>query len=420
MEKRENTKKKNMNPTKKNRPNPESEKSAKLEKSEISEQSGSTEKTEKLEGTENGEELQRMEWMVAPPKREKPLRNQEIMAEKPPETPDLIDTPYAAGLNSRKPDEESAKPKDFLVGDGGTRWRARARALARAAQDNPGAPGTTGAPPEKKNLPPRGDVRGTPRSWRKNTGIDGDSTRNQSFRGSRDRGDRDSSRDRSFNGDASSDRNVDRSARDRDRDYEKRGDQHSGAKKTPEDAEEEFPADMDLNELAAEAVKAQIMGDMEKCEKIKRQVEAAKNREKVVYLSDIAVDGRSKSASKREQEITKRGPHKDTHDNGKRKNYYKDDDVDFDELKKREKREGVEDYDANYANNIIKNSRYKDRSSKDPDLDDEIVDYGEWEKKTGKRKKTPQQIQEKERLKAINDYHHQTKKEEKMLFLFFK
>jgi len=149
---------------------------------------------------------------------------------------------------------------------------------------------------------------------------------------------------------------------------------------------------------------------------LKKKIQQLRNnRENVVILPDIGPDGRSRSATVNRENYTKAI----TYDkDGKRQQYYDNDQITLEELVKREKRSGFEDYDSQYANNIMKNSRYKDRSAMEPDFDDEFVDYKQWEKKSGKRKKTPQQISQRERKEMIADYQKQSSKEANCYFCF--
>jgi len=66
----------------------------------------------------------------------------------------------------------------------------------------------------------------------------------------------------------------------------------------------------------------------------------------------------------------------------------------------------------------MKNSRYKDNSAMEPDYDDEYVDYKSFEKKAGKRRKTPQQIAQKEHGNNLSDHKKQSDKESKCYFCF--
>lgn len=92
---------------------------------------------------------------------------------------------------------------------------------------------------------------------------------------------------------------------------------------------------------------------------------------------------------------------------GQRERYYKDDDASLKEVIMREKRD-ADRYEENYARNITKNSRYK-HDQREPDFDDDDVNLDAWESKD--KHKSREQLEEKRRREAIQDYQRQSKVE---------
>ena len=77
-------------------------------------------------------------------------------------------------------------------------------------------------------------------------------------------------------------------------------------------------------------------------------------------------------------------------------------------LTKLQKLAGIEDYDANFAKNVMSNKRYKDRTALEPDFDDEHVDYGAWDDKG--KKKDKQKQQDKIKKNAISGMRRNSRK----------
>eukprot|EP01128_Nolandella_sp_AFSM9_P009970 TRINITY_DN669_c1_g1_i3.p1 TRINITY_DN669_c1_g1~~TRINITY_DN669_c1_g1_i3.p1 ORF type:complete len:411 (-),score=102.78 TRINITY_DN669_c1_g1_i3:45-1277(-) len=192
---------------------------------------------------------------------------------------------------------------------------------------------------------------------------------------------------------------------------------------------------MDPNEIAGKIMRARITGKGEQADKMQEILDSIKSGSALglggtaVVLPDIDASGRSRRALRDEKEgegnhhkgrkrtlqshTSKEGKEKKGR-YGERDRYYKDDDVDLKELMLREKR-GGEDYDKNYIRNITGNSRYK-HNTMEPDFDDDYVNLDAYENRDKHRSK--EQLEEKRRKSAINDYNKQSAIEANCYYCF--
>eukprot|EP00929_Paragymnodinium_shiwhaense_P057702 TRINITY_DN2888_c0_g1_i1.p1 TRINITY_DN2888_c0_g1~~TRINITY_DN2888_c0_g1_i1.p1 ORF type:complete len:801 (-),score=296.84 TRINITY_DN2888_c0_g1_i1:108-2510(-) len=138
-------------------------------------------------------------------------------------------------------------------------------------------------------------------------------------------------------------------------------------------AEEE---EEDANSLGAKAMQAMLSGDMELYEQLNKRLEKKQagmataggaNPVKTQVLEELDAQGRSRAlmesvhtASCETKGRNKRGTvNTGTSKGGKDEGFFKDDNVSLDDLIRREKVQGVADYDKNFADHIMRTKRFK-------------------------------------------------------------
>jgi hypothetical protein len=118
----------------------------------------------------------------------------------------------------------------------------------------------------------------------------------------------------------------------------------------------------DLNQLMARSLKAKEAGDMKLYESLQKELETAraeqaKQTEVVIPLDER---GRPIQLSASDQvPATRRGKFDTIDKDGSRLRYYRDDEASLQELMAREKMQGGNDYNANFAKNIMNKANYK-------------------------------------------------------------
>jgi hypothetical protein len=122
-------------------------------------------------------------------------------------------------------------------------------------------------------------------------------------------------------------------------------------------------AQVDLNKLAAQAVKAQLRGDQKLYDEIQAQIAAASSSAAVHVLPDVDVSGKvlSKTAMLTEHEKAvhdQRAKQKRVEGFGKEQ-YFKDDDTTLQQMLMRDKIRGPMDLDANLAASIVSSDKFK-------------------------------------------------------------
>jgi hypothetical protein len=122
-------------------------------------------------------------------------------------------------------------------------------------------------------------------------------------------------------------------------------------------------AQVDLNKLAAQAVKAQLRGDQKLYDQIQAQIAAASASSAVHVLPDVDVSGKllTKSAMLTEHEKAvhdQRAKQKRVDGFGKEQ-YFKDDDTSLQQMLMRDKIRGPMDMDANLAASIVSSQKFK-------------------------------------------------------------
>jgi len=178
--------------------------------------------------------------------------------------------------------------------------------------------------------------------------------------------------------------------------------------------------DEDANTLGAMAMQAMLEGDMQRYEELNRRLEQtqaklaaaagdggasrATNGEKTVVLEELDASGRNRSLLDSVQSSSvavkgkKRGiANTGTAKGGKDTGFYADDDVSLDDLIRKEKVEGVQDYDANLASHILKKPKFKQLH----DDDDEAYALGWYE--SADKKLDAKKLAERSRRKEVQD-----------------
>jgi hypothetical protein len=404
--------------------------------------------------------LQRDEWMLAPPKREKissatslPNISSVSSSEKDEDKPRELNPFLSPNSNI----SEKVNPSEYLVGDGGRSWRQRA--LRRQAEreretktstDNKRTP-TSSFSSGSETPTLRDKVKSSPlsssrRGWRKDVRTKGPVDTSHS------------TPSHSSDVDTSNiEKEKQRNTMQNDEGKSVPGDNSAHVISQPPHSDNSLAKDSaitddnnnsnvartmlleDPNKMAAQMMKAQLRGDIETANKIQRQLEQLRQTQRhfqttdkdqkknqheteVVIISDIDERGRSRSQTV-EKNIAAAAsspsaskPHKgvkvQTHTTtGERIRYFADDDVSLKELVEREKRSGPVDYDAQYAENVIKSSKWHASINKIPNAETEYDDdeYEMWGGKQSRQSRQKQQARE--RQKAINE----TKKWDKQL-----
>ncbi len=119
------------------------------------------------------------------------------------------------------------------------------------------------------------------------------------------------------------------------------------------------PAGKDLNQLAAQVLKAKLAGDMELYDSLQKELEDAKKKQEEVV---VPLDERGRPIPLTVQDqipVTRKGKFENVDKYGNRVRYFRDDDVDLQTLVAREKLQGAENYDAHFAKNVINRPNYK-------------------------------------------------------------
>ena len=122
-------------------------------------------------------------------------------------------------------------------------------------------------------------------------------------------------------------------------------------------------AQVDLNKLAAQAVKAQLRGDQKLYNELQAQIAAASAQAAVQVLPDVDISGRmlAKSAMLTEHEKAvhdQKAKQKRVEGFGKDQ-YFKDDDASLQQMLLRDKIRGPMDMDANLAASIVNSQKFK-------------------------------------------------------------
>ena len=158
------------------------------------------------------------------------------------------------------------------------------------------------------------------------------------------------------------------------------------------------------NQIAALMIKAKISGNKELYNELQQQLEQMKeegnsgNGRKETVI--VPIDERGKaipielSNYSSNVKVNKRGKFEDKDKDGNRIRYYKDDDLSLNQLIQREKLEGQDQYNLNFANNLVNKKNFKF------DMDEFDEHHDMWENK--KKKKSHSKQEEIQRQKAMN------------------
>eukprot|EP00743_Colponemidia_sp_Colp-15_P010631 GILK01011738.1.p1 GENE.GILK01011738.1~~GILK01011738.1.p1 ORF type:complete len:743 (-),score=142.08 GILK01011738.1:2773-4923(-) len=192
----------------------------------------------------------------------------------------------------------------------------------------------------------------------------------------------------------------------------------------------------DINKLAAQVLKAQLIGDNAAFQTLSKQLELAKQTAgsqapaaqvdsgrssistdpNVVVLDSISADGRLRSklseVSHTSVDKHKQGRKRGAGDRDKegRTAFYDDDNVSLDELVRRERVEGVQNYEENFAQNILRSKRFKvdkDTERATDEAEYELHLYESRESKMSAEKRAQHDrtraINETKKIKSIHD-----------------
>jgi hypothetical protein len=122
-------------------------------------------------------------------------------------------------------------------------------------------------------------------------------------------------------------------------------------------------AQVDLNKLAAQAVKAQLRGDQKLYDEIQAQIAAASSASAVQVLPDVDVRGKllAKSAmlTEHEKAVHDQKAKQKRVDGFGKEQYFKDDDTSLQQMLMRDKIRGPMDMDANLAASIVSSQKFK-------------------------------------------------------------
>ena len=122
-------------------------------------------------------------------------------------------------------------------------------------------------------------------------------------------------------------------------------------------------AQVDLNKLAAQAVKAQLRGDQKLYDEIQAQIAAASSASAVHVLPDV--DGRGKLLAKstmlteHEKAVHDQKAKQKRVEGFGKEQYFKDDDTSLQQMLMRDKIRGPMDMDANLAASIVSSQKFK-------------------------------------------------------------
>eukprot|EP00002_Diphylleia_rotans_P021350 TRINITY_DN4157_c0_g1_i5.p1 TRINITY_DN4157_c0_g1~~TRINITY_DN4157_c0_g1_i5.p1 ORF type:complete len:757 (-),score=210.76 TRINITY_DN4157_c0_g1_i5:246-2516(-) len=158
-----------------------------------------------------------------------------------------------------------------------------------------------------------------------------------------------------------------------------------------------FPDITDFNTLHAKAMKAQMKGDQQLFEAINRQIEHLKENpvtvKKVIVLPQVDQDGKLLSQSIHGEKQHKHQKRANMYDkDGNRTAFFNDDNVTLDELRSREKKEGILDQDLAAAENIARNARYKGKEfDEDYEYDQDMSAYEDHRKRQSRDKQESRQ-----------------------------
>eukprot|EP01116_Phalansterium_solitarium_P017099 TRINITY_DN412_c2_g1_i1.p1 TRINITY_DN412_c2_g1~~TRINITY_DN412_c2_g1_i1.p1 ORF type:complete len:808 (-),score=348.54 TRINITY_DN412_c2_g1_i1:213-2636(-) len=168
----------------------------------------------------------------------------------------------------------------------------------------------------------------------------------------------------------------------------------------------------DISHLVAKALRAKLMGDVATHDKLQSQAAAARQALEAQPAADVqvvaALDARGRPASMTAlppaQQVpqTRKGKF-ETIKGGERQRYYRDDDVSLDELVRREKLTATDDYDANFAHSILRNSKFKsDEETMDSEATLQLFE-------SRIKRNSHDKQEEAQRRKAINAHQKQSR-----------